>query len=403
MEFLAAIRLVQNIQLLCFAVIFLCMVCETPRDPRVRWLLANYLLGGIGALAAWKNLHVPGSVAYVLNFEIPQLRYATLHLAVVSFVGIGRNTRWLSVLLALACLPAYLIGNSPALQLQQYNVLAFGLAVQTLWTGILLFLRHEPLTRWPRSLMGGFLLLYAAMEAARIGVTLATGHGPAQSAPLLDSLSIDIFVVAGSLTPLAFIWMMNSRLLADLKVQSVCDPLTSLLNRRGFQKAFDRLCETHLETGQEFALAVADLDRFKSINDTYGHVEGDAVLYRAATLFQRELRPGDVVGRLGGEEFVFLFPETEPAQALSITERLRAALEHAIFPVPGGVVNVTASFGVTTSTGRPAPTLVALLREADAAMYQAKAAGRNLTFLSEARATLPTAPYIDLSRGPAFG
>jgi diguanylate cyclase (GGDEF)-like protein len=403
MEFLSAIRLVQNVQLLCFAVIFLCMLFETPRDARVRWLLANYLLGGIGALAAWKALHVPTTATYVLNFEIPQLRYAALHLAVVSFVGLGRRTRWLAPLLALACLPFYLLGNSPALQLQQYNVLAFGLAVQTSWTAILLFRCHEPMTRWPRSLMGVFLLVYAAMEATRIAVTLAAGRDPGQSAPWLQTISIDVFVVASSLTPLAFIWMMNSRLLADLKLQTVSDPLTSILNRRGFQEAFDRLCESHRVSGRAFALAVADLDRFKSINDTYGHVEGDSILYRVAALFKRELRPGDVIGRLGGEEFVFLFAEAGAAQAVSITERLRAALERTTFPIAGGDLHVTASFGVTTSIGDSAPSLIMLLREADAAMYAAKEAGRNLTRLSKPPPTAPNAAVLDISCGPALG
>jgi len=250
--------------------------------------------------------------------------------------------------------------------------------------------------------MGVFLLVYAAMEATRIAVTLAAGRDPGQSAPWLQTISIDIFVVASSLTPLAFIWMMNSRLLADLRRQTVSDPLTRLLNRRGFQEAFDRLCEAHLSSGREFALAVADLDRFKSINDTYGHVEGDAVLYRVATIFQRELRPGDVIGRLGGEEFVFLFAEVGAVQAVSITERLRAALEHASFPVPGGTLNVTASFGVTTAVAHKATSLVALLREADTAMYEAKAAGRNLIRLCTPPPAPHGAPLIDLCR-PAFG
>jgi diguanylate cyclase (GGDEF)-like protein len=383
MEFLAAIRLVQNIQLLCFAVIFLCMLVENPRDSRVRWLVVNYLLGGIGALVALKSLHVPATAAYVLNFEIPQLRYAALHLAVVSFVDLGRRTRWLAPLLALACVPAYLLGHTPALQTQQYNVLAGGLAVQTCWTAMLLFKSQEVMTRLPRTLIGTFLLIYCAVEIARLGVTMLTGHGPAMSAPWLETFSIDVFVVAGCLTPLAFIWMMNSRLLADLTLQTVSDPLTNLLNRRGFQEAFDRLCQSHIVAGKDFALAVADLDRFKSINDTYGHVEGDAVLCRAAALLKGELRRGDVIGRLGGEEFVFIFADSNPVQAMLLTERLRAALEETAFPVPGGVLHVTASFGVTTSCGRAAPSLILLLREADSAMYAAKNAGRNLTRICE--------------------
>ncbi len=379
MIFLSAIRLVQNVQLVCFAVVFLCMVLQSPRDNRLRWLLCNYVLGAIGAVFAWKALHPPALPAYLLGFEIPQLRYACLHLAVVSFVQRGKRTRWLSLLLPLACLPVYLLGNGTAVQMQQYNALALGLAIQTIWTAWLLLQSREEMTRWPRSLMGGFLVLYAAMEAARIAVTLHTGHSPAQAAPLLDEFSIDMFVVASTLTPLAFIWMMNSRLLADLKTQIVLDPLTGLLNRRGFQAVFERVLARYETTGENFALAVADLDHFKSINDTYGHVEGDAVLCATADLLRRNLRSTDFIGRLGGEEFVILLCDAQPDEALELIERTRQALAQSAIPIDGGLIQVTASFGLTTPTVGGCLTLTRLLHEADSAMYEAKAQGRNRT------------------------
>jgi len=396
MIFLSAVRLVQSIQLVCFAAVFLFMVLESPRDHRLRWLLANYLLGTVGALFAWKALHLPALPAYLLGFEIPQLRYTCLHLAVVSFVQRGARTRWLSLALPIACLPVYLLGNGlpgngSATQMQQYNALALGLAIQTVWTACLLFQSRERMTRWPRSLTGGFLILYGVMETARVAVALYTGQFPAQAAPLLDEFSIDMFVVASTLTPLAFIWMMNSRLLADLKLQIVLDPLTGLLNRRGFQGAFERVLDRYHTQGENFALAVADLDRFKSINDTYGHVEGDAVLRAAADLLRLHLRDTDAIGRLGGEEFVMLLSNVQPEEACELVERTRQALAQRPIAVSGGVIQVTASFGVVTPAGPDPVTLLRMLQEADNAMYAAKAGGRNRTRIGGYAARQPLA------------
>jgi len=172
---------------------------------------------------------------------------------------------------------------------------------------------------------------------------------------------------------------MNSRLLADLKLQIVLDPLTGLLNRRGFQAVFERVLARYDSAGEHFALAVADLDRFKSINDTYGHVEGDAVLCTTADLLRRNLRSTDFIGRLGGEEFVILLCDAQPDEALELIERTREALAQSAIPIDGGLIQVTASFGLTTPTGGSPLTLTRLLQEADRAMYEAKAQGRNRT------------------------
>jgi diguanylate cyclase (GGDEF)-like protein len=191
-----------------------------------------------------------------------------------------------------------------------------------------------------------------------------------------------MYVVASSLTPLAFLWMLQSRLLGDLKRQSVMDPLTGLLNRRGFEDGWMYVCESYQRTGRGFALAVADIDHFKKINDTYGHANGDIVLCGVANVLRTMVRESDLTGRLGGEEFIFVLREVTETQAVVLVERIRKALAEYQFRLTGDLVHVSASFGVTLTDGRQSPSLMTLLlHEADSAMYQAKAAGRNQTQL----------------------
>lgn len=285
---LFAIQRVQNIQLVCFAVMFGFMVLQSRRDRNLRLLFYNYLTGVVGALAGLPWMHLPSGLVTICTLEVAQIRYAFLHLAVVSFVGLGKRTRWIGMGMALACLPVYWVAGGGGNATREYALLALVLSVQTALTAWLLWRSQETVTRPPRMVLGSFLLLYSVMEMARFLVTAVTQHEPLQSAPALEKFSIVIFVVASSLTPLAFLWMLQSRLLGDLKRESVMDPLTGLLNRRGFEDSWMRVCASYGLTGRGFALAVADIDHFKLINDTYGHSSGDTVLCGVAQVLRTD-------------------------------------------------------------------------------------------------------------------
>jgi diguanylate cyclase (GGDEF)-like protein len=118
-----------------------------------------------------------------------------------------------------------------------------------------------------------------------------------------------------------------------------------------------------------------DLDHFKSINDTRGHAAGDAALVALADVCRRELRTSDLLGRIGGEEFVVLLLETALPEALDAAERLRARIASAQVVYDGAAFGMTASLGV--SSWPPEDSLDALLHQADQAMYQAKTGGRD--------------------------
>ncbi|MDH3262383.1 MAG: diguanylate cyclase [Paracoccaceae bacterium] len=174
------------------------------------------------------------------------------------------------------------------------------------------------------------------------------------------------------------------RQLSDGLRLAMTDPLTGLSNRRSALVRLARIAERAARTGQPFAVMVLDLDRFKRVNDGWGHGAGDAVLVEAARRLAGALRAEDLVARLGGEEFLVVMPDTTEADAGRAAERLRRAIEAEAFPLPDGdrALELTVSIGVALA-GAPADTSVeALVGIADRALYTAKADGRNqVTFV----------------------
>lgn len=159
------------------------------------------------------------------------------------------------------------------------------------------------------------------------------------------------------------------------RTQSERDPLTEILNRRGFDNVLAREISRRDRHGSPFAIVLADADHFKVINDTYGHPVGDQVLQSIAKLLHGSMRAGDYVARIGGEEFAVLLPLTELEHALAIGEKVRERISRAKFNLNGNRVAVSISCGVGESgAAEPAG---ALLARVDAALYAAKTAGRN--------------------------
>jgi diguanylate cyclase (GGDEF)-like protein len=166
------------------------------------------------------------------------------------------------------------------------------------------------------------------------------------------------------------------------------DPLTGLGNRRSLQEDLEVLHARSQRYGRRFALAMCDLDRFKAYNDTHGHQAGDQALGVVAATIARELRGGDTVYRYGGEEFLLILPEQTSDTALVAVERVRSAVERLAIPQPaaGPGSMLTLSAGIAAFDPDEAPTAEELLKRADAALYRAKAAGRNQLALADSPA-----------------
>ncbi|MBG0774908.1 MAG: GGDEF domain-containing protein [Desulfovibrionaceae bacterium] len=164
--------------------------------------------------------------------------------------------------------------------------------------------------------------------------------------------------------------------LETLREQARVDVLTGLYNRRYFMELSHREVARARREGRPASLVYFDVDHFKAVNDRLGHEAGDEVLRTLAALARASVRDLDIVGRLGGEEFAVLLPDTDRAGACCLAEKLRAAFAGCPVATCGGEVRCTASFGLAELGGR-ADCLLAMLRRADAALYRAKAGGRN--------------------------
>ena len=176
------------------------------------------------------------------------------------------------------------------------------------------------------------------------------------------------------------------------------DLLTALPNRRAFDDALRSHAQSFHEGGQPYSIALIDLDRFKSVNDSHGHPAGDAVLRHFARLLERVVRSQDVVARFGGEEFALLFADTTLLDARRAAERIRHAIGHQEVPYGELRIRVTTSVGV--SQALPGEDRSATIKRADEALYAAKGAGRNRTWWHDGEKSYPVEASLAM-REPA--
>ncbi|MEX2239359.1 MAG: GGDEF domain-containing protein [Burkholderiales bacterium] len=175
---------------------------------------------------------------------------------------------------------------------------------------------------------------------------------------------------------LSVMWMEIESLQAELVRAARYDALTGLYNRGTFLEEFEREVSRCARGAPAFSLALFDLDRFKQLNDEFGHPFGDRVLKAFADVLRAAIRKHDTVGRYGGEEFALLMPNTGKDTAMRVAERLRRDLEARGVVVDGKHIEVTASGGISTY-GVDGDDWDTLLTAADTALYEAKGAGRN--------------------------
>lgn len=159
------------------------------------------------------------------------------------------------------------------------------------------------------------------------------------------------------------------------------DALTGLNNRRAFFHDGEQIFNRARRYSHPLSLIMLDVDHFKHINDTHGHTAGDNVLKSLAAIFHKHVRDVDILGRLGGEEFAIILPETTLMAAVAMAERLRSEIETSSISNVTGKIKVTASFGVSSLVPQQ-DSIDDLIHEADNALYQAKGKGRNRTEIS---------------------
>jgi diguanylate cyclase (GGDEF)-like protein len=170
---------------------------------------------------------------------------------------------------------------------------------------------------------------------------------------------------------------------AEFERLSLTDALTGVANRRALtERAQIEIAALSRNPGP-LSVVMFDIDHFKRVNDTFGHAVGDTVLSHVALVAKENLRPGDLIARIGGEEFALLLPHTEVREAQAIAERIRAKIAEAQVVSGEAVVSVTCSFGVAPFDDTSG-TIDNALRRADSALYLAKQDGRNRVYAAPA-------------------
>ncbi|QIG92399.1 MULTISPECIES: GGDEF domain-containing protein [unclassified Bradyrhizobium] len=187
----------------------------------------------------------------------------------------------------------------------------------------------------------------------------------------LFSIELVLYAIG---TVFVIFMMVSDRAVAVHKTAASVDPLSGMLNRRGFTEACTRVIEREANAGRPVTVMIFDIDHFKSINDRFGHPAGDEILKLFSAVVVNSLRISDLSGRIGGEEFAALLP-CSLEEGVLVAERVREAFENSNIACEEGPVDTTVSIGVA---GGPAGTeLEVLLASADTALYQAKRGGRN--------------------------
>ena len=225
------------------------------------------------------------------------------------------------------------------------------------------------------------VLLAASYDGLGWGIAFALATALLRFGVGIDQMPLDTSLQVRILNEAAYLAVVGvaiaglsqlRRTQSQLRLLATHDPLTTVLNARAFASQLAQELGRNRRYGRPLALIYIDLDDFKKVNDAHGHATGDAVLRLVADAMRSAVRQADVVGRLGGDEFGVLMPETDGTLAHAVANRLAAGIR----TVFRGTPSVTASIGVVAVTGTEAGS-DDLLRKADQAMYEAKRAGKD--------------------------
>jgi len=250
-------------------------------------------------------------------------------------------------------------------------------AAITLAASAYMILKYREHTRPAEYAVATSLIVFAAIQIG--DASLAFMQGPAGNESIaaaymhFNFLTLPACYVA---TSMLIILMMASDISAKLKMMAVHDELTGLLNRRGFTEYGERAFANARRMGQPLSVVMTDIDRFKYINDKYGHAAGDTALIHFAKLFSATHRQEDVIARVGGEEFALLLPGTDLRDAMAMADQLCERIGSTPIDMTTIGLPMTSSFGVAAISDKD-KSLDDMVLRADRALYRSKRAGRN--------------------------
>ncbi len=315
-------------------------------------------LPGMALIGAGLGLYANGIQAFnsqTPNHRIPIIIFALLAVVDIYFVLVNHNIR-VAVILA-----------------------AFIFAAVYVYCARLTFKREEGILGNFLWIASGLYLLMAVLMLGRAVYASQVGIEVFDTFPdwPVNAYTFMLGAVAQFFISSLFVLMLSYKLNRNLESIATIDSLTGVLNRRGLEDASIKMQDICKRINLSMAVLLIDIDYFKKVNDTYGHLVGDDVLRHIARTISGILRSSDVVGRYGGEEFCAFLPNTIESDALGLAERIRAGIEAAPIKLsPNVTLTTTVSIGVADSV-RAGYDFKGLLTTADSAMYGAKNGGRN--------------------------
>jgi diguanylate cyclase (GGDEF)-like protein len=263
-----------------------------------------------------------------------------------------------------------------------------GVGAMTLFCSAAMIVKHREVTRpaeWAAAIV---MVLFGITQMAAAVVGLMQG---AAGDPVYRDLYLhfNFLTLPAGYTGIAMfvIFMLASDILEEMKDVAVRDQLTGLLNRRGFNEQGARAYSIARRAGHPVSVIMTDIDRFKDINDEFGHAAGDNALCHFARILAVGRRAEDVLARVGGEEFAIVLPGTGLESALKIADNLCILIETSPIKVDGNTLPMTASFGVATLSNSDTCLSDVILR-ADRALYRSKRSGRNRVDLESSQLML---------------
>jgi diguanylate cyclase (GGDEF)-like protein len=244
---------------------------------------------------------------------------------------------------------------------------------------ILLQRRKDTVGVGQHFMLTGYFILIAALAAQAVGTLLQTEVAASLllSSPV-TTLTFMAATISTLLVCLGLIVMTKERADERNRTLAMRDEVTGLINRRMLLESLTQHLSAAKRHGQPLSVLLLDIDFFKRVNDTYGHLSGDKVLKSIACVLEQRCRKQDYFGRFGGEEFLMILPNTDAEGAMTMAEALRSAVEaHSFEAVSGESVAITVSIGLCALSQLPDPRCDDLIGAADKALYRAKASGRN--------------------------
>lgn len=261
-------------------------------------------------------------------------------------------------------------------------------AALTLFLSSYMIVSYRERTRPSEWAAAAFIALFAATQAISAWIALQQGANPVEE--VLNAFMHFTFltVPAGYMAMAMFIiLMMASDISAKMKRLAVRDQLTGLLNRRGFNEYGEKAFSAAQRNGTPLSVIMTDIDRFKYINDKFGHAAGDTALAHFAMLVEEGRRKEDVIARVGGEEFALLLPGTDLRDAMAMADQLCSKIGATPMDLTSIGLPMTSSFGVAAISDKDT-TLDDMVRRADRALYRSKRAGRNRVDLESSQLLL---------------